>query len=178
MDLKNLARMFGCKRTSALPAGADAPPISLTSLDGEIRTLADALTAGPVLAAFFKASCPVCQFTFPFLERLYENYRSANFTFWAVSQNDAEDTREFLNQYGVQFPALLDDAGYPVSNAYGLTNVPTLFLISPEGKIEMSSVGFSKAAIEKIGEEAARAAGKPARSAFAPGENVPDYKPG
>lgn len=179
MSLKNFARnVFGCKCARALPAGAVAPPISLTSLDGQKRTLVDVLPAGPVLATFFKVSCPVCQFTFPFLQRLYEKYRGPNFTFWAISQNDAEDTREFVDKHGVKFPALLDDAGYPASNAYGLTNVPTIFLIAPDGKIQMTSVGFSKADIEKIASEAARVTGRPEASAFDPGEKVPEYKPG
>ena len=40
-------------------------------------------------------------------------------------------------------PTLLDkeDAGYPVSNAYGLTNVPSLFLVEPDGRISRSQIG-------------------------------------
>lgn len=163
---------------SALASGAIAPPFSLTNLEGKKSTLSEALQSGPVLAAFFKVSCPVCQFTFPFLQRIYERYRSDKFTFWAVSQNDTEDTRDFLDRYGVKFLALLDDVGYPVSNAYGLTNVPTIFLIAPDGKIQLSSVGFSKADIEKMAAEAAQAAGTTPNSVFAPGERVPEYKPG
>ena len=41
---------------------------------------------------------------------------------------------------------LLDDTrSYPVSNAYGLTNVPTVFWIAQDGEIEVSSVGWIKA---------------------------------
>jgi len=54
---------------SALSPGKTAPPIALATLDGEKVSLGEALKKGPVLAAFFKVSCPVCQFTFPFLER-------------------------------------------------------------------------------------------------------------
>lgn len=163
---------------SALPPGKPAPPISLTTIDGKHVSLAEALAKGPVLAAFFKVSCPVCQFTFPFLERMYEMFGGENFTVWAISQNDAEDTREFLDKYGVRFPALLDEKGYPASNQYGLTNVPTAFLIAPDGKIQISSVGFSKADLEKIATAAARATGKPSAPLFKPGEAVPEYKPG
>jgi peroxiredoxin len=170
---------FRAKRAAPPLPGEVAPPISLTSLDGEKHTLAEALAAGPVLAAFFKVSCPICQFTFPFLERIHQAYGGGSrFTFWGISQNDAEDTREFLGRHGVKFPTLLDDVGYTASNAYGLTNVPTIFLIAPDGKIQICSVGFSKADIQKIAAEAARAIGKPAISVFAPTENVPDYKPG
>jgi peroxiredoxin len=179
VSFKNFARtFFGCKSKNTLPAGAAAPPISLTSLDGQTLILAEALKTGPVLAAFFKVSCPTCQFTFPFLQRLYETYGGGNVTFWAISQNDAEDTHEFLDKYGVKFPVLLDDPGYPASNAYGLTNVPTIFLIAPDGKIQMSSVGFAKADIEKIAAEAARATGQLVNSVFTAGEKIPECKPG
>jgi len=177
VSFKNLAQsFFGCKRRTVPPVAA--PPFSLTSLSGEKWSLSDALQSGPVLLAFFKISCPVCQFAFPFLQRLYDRYGGGQFTFWAVSQNDAEDTRAFLDRYAPGFPALLDDAGYPVSNAYGLTNVPTIFLILPDGNIAMSSVGFSRSDFDRIASEAARVTAKPAASIFAAGENIPDHKPG
>ena len=163
---------------SALSPGKTAPPIALATLDGEKVSLGEALKKGPVLAAFFKVSCPVCQFTFPFLERLYETFGGENFTFWAISQNDAEDTRDFLEKYGVRFPALLDEKDYPASNQFGLTNVPTTFLIAPDGKIQISSVGFSKTDLEKIAAVAARANAKPAAALFRPAEAIPEYKPG
>src|SRR3984957_7802886 len=119
MSLKNFFRKAsGDRPKGALAAGAPAPEISLTSAAGQKLSLADALKKGPVLAAFFKVSCPTCQFTFPFLERIYEMYGGGNFTFWAVSQNDAEDTRCFLDKFGVKFPTLLDEKGYPASNQY------------------------------------------------------------
>ena len=179
MSLKNFARnFFGACRKGALAAGETAPPISLPNIDGETVSLADALKNGPVIAAFFKSTCPTSRFTFPYLERIFESYGGGNVTFWAVSQDDAEDTREFLDKYGVKFPALLDQKGYPVSNQYGITNVPTVFAIGTDGRIEVSSVGFSKSDVEKIGALAARATGRPEKSVFAPGENVPEHKPG
>jgi hypothetical protein len=72
----------------------------------------------------------------------------------------------------------MDGQGYPASNAYGLTNVPTVFLISPDGKVRVSSVGFSKNDLETIAAELAQHTGKPLAPVFLPGEVVPDYKPG
>jgi peroxiredoxin len=131
-----------------------------------------------VVAAFFKVSCPVCQFTFPFLEHLFKAYGSDRTTFWAISQDDACDTRDFCAEYGVTFPALIDDDGFPVSNDYGLTNVPTFYLIAPNGSVQVDSVGFGKKALERISEELARFLGRPAAPVFTPGEIVPDSKPG
>src|SRR2546427_9954549 len=111
-------------------AGHQAPTFALNGTNGQPFSLADALRKGPVVAAFFKISCPVCQFTLPFLERLYKRYGSDGVAFLGISQDDARDTKDFAKEFGVTFPMLIDDEdGYLVSNAYGLTNVPTIFLI-------------------------------------------------
>ena len=159
-------------------AGNKAPDFELQDLDGKGVSLREALRRGPVVAAFFKVSCPVCQFTFPFLERLFQAYASDHTTFWGISQDDARDTRDFSAEYGVTFPALLDEDGYPVSNDYGITNVPTFYLIAPDGTVKVDSVGFGKRALEKISEELARFLDRPVSPVFKPDEIVPDSKPG
>jgi peroxiredoxin len=159
-------------------AGDKAPNFELKDLDGKRVSLQEALKRGPAVAAFFKVSCPVCQFTFPFLERLFKAYGSDRTTFWAISQDDARDTRDFRAEYGITFPALLDEDGYPASNAYGLTNVPTYYLIGPDGTVTVDSVGFGKKALQEISEELARFLGRPIAPVFKPGEIVPDSKPG
>jgi peroxiredoxin len=45
-------------------AGNAAPVFSLKALDGTEFSLVKLREHGPVVAAFFKVSCPVCQFTF------------------------------------------------------------------------------------------------------------------
>jgi peroxiredoxin len=95
-----------------------------------------------------------------------------------ISQDDARDTKEFWNECGITFPALIDDDGYPVSNQYGLTNVPTVFLIAPDGTVRVSSVGFSKADLEQISSELGKHLGRAPALVFRPDEVVPDYKPG
>src|ERR1700722_5997405 len=102
--------------------GNVAPTFSLKDLNGKSYSLPSLLETGPVVAAFFKISCPVCQFTFPFLERLFKRYGGDGVTFLGISQDDARDTKEFAKEFGVTFSMLLDEQqnGYPASNAYGL----------------------------------------------------------
>jgi peroxiredoxin len=142
--------------------------------------LKEARQKGPVMAAFFKVSCPVCQLAMPYLDRIFRAYSSSGkFTFVGVSQDNARDTKAFNREYGVTFPVLLDPVGkYPVSNAYRLTNVPTFFLISPEGEIEFSSVSWSKADVEQLGRRLANTSDMPVEPIFKAGEKVPEYKPG
>jgi peroxiredoxin len=169
---------LGGSKMAALPVGAKAPAFTLQGTDGKKSSLADALKKGPVVAAFFKVSCPTCQFTAPFLERLHESYSGEKFTLWGISQDDAQDTREFLQEFDVEFPTLLDESGYAVSNQYGITNVPTVFLIAQDGKIQESSVGFAKKDLERMAAGAAAATSTPPTSFFKPGEVIPDFKPG
>jgi peroxiredoxin len=180
MSLKNTVRGIFCgKRLSMPPVGEPAPPISLKDTSGRSVTLEQALKKGPVLAAFFKVNCPTCQFTFPFLERMYETYGNDGFSLLGVSQNDAADTREFAEEFGVKFPLLIDDEGtYTASNEYGITNVPSVFLISQDGTILEQSVGFAKRDLENMAKEAARVTKRPVAPLFRPGEVVPDHKPG
>jgi len=159
-------------------AGTAAPVFSLKGLEGKDYSLPELLQKGPVVAAFFKISCPVCQFTFPFLERLYKKYGGDGVTFLGISQDDARATMEFAREYGVTFPMVLDEKGYPASNAYGLTNVPTIFLIEPGGAVRVSCMGFDKNDLETIGSELAQRKQIPATALFKPGESVPAHKPG
>ena len=160
-----------------IAAGDSAPSFSLATPDGHSISLASALQKGPVVLAFFKITCPVCQFTFPFLERLNKAFGS-NASVLAVSQDDARDTKDFLTEYSLSFPALLDEDGYAVSNAYGLANVPTVFLIDSNGKVLISSVGFVKADLEAISDLLAHQSHRSPMVLFHPGEVIPAYKPG
>jgi peroxiredoxin len=164
---------------AALTAGTSAPDFTLQTTDGEQLRLREALMRGPVVAAFFKVSCPVCQYTFPFLERIYKAQGGKNVTIVGVSQNDKKDTAAFAKEFGVTFPILLDDTSkYPVSNAYGLTNVPTVFWIAQDGEIEISSVGWDRKEIEEINRRAAEITGEGPKAVFRSDEDVPDFRPG
>ena len=162
----------------ALAAGTPAPAWTLKDRNGKSYVLAEALKQGPVLLAFFKVSCPVCQFTFPFIERIHQAVKDKNrLHIWGISQDDARDTRDFAQEYGCTFPLLLDESDYAVSNQYGLTNVPTIFWVNPDGVIQVSSVGFDRKDIETIASECGKLTGQPI-AVFQPGDNVPNHTPG
>ena len=153
-----------------LEPGSRAPEFRLELLSGGAGTLTEILTGGPVLLAFFKISCPVCQMTFPFLERIHA---SGAVRIFGISQNDASDTREFNQEFGVTFPTLLDseDSGFPASNDYGISSVPTMFQVEPGGIISNVMEGWRKKDIEAL-------AAPTGAGLFRPGEYVPEWKAG
>ncbi|HYA95990.1 MAG TPA: TlpA disulfide reductase family protein [Terriglobales bacterium] len=162
----------------ALTAGTSAPEINLSSTKGTKFSLDQALKRGPVVAAFFKISCPVCQLSLPYVERMYRAYPGSRVTIVGVSQDERDETESFAREYGISFPLLLDpEDSYPASNAYDLTNVPSIFLIA-DGEVKLSIVGWDKRDIEKLNAEVARASGIPAQPIFRKGEDVPTSKAG
>src|SRR5215469_1073988 len=163
----------------ALPSGVKAQDFTLTSTTGKPVVLSELTKRGPVVLAFFKVSCPTCQYAFPFLERLFHAYKNQGVTLIGVSQNPAEDTAAFVKEYRVTFPIALDDTRkFAVSNAYGLTNVPTLFWVEPDGEIEITSVGWNKAEFEKINQRMAESGKLSVVMPFRSGEEVRDFRAG
>jgi len=162
--------MWGRNKKVQIEAGAKAPSFRLTSLSGGSESLEQILAKGPALLAFYKISCPVCQLTMPYLERLSVG---TALQVIGISQDDRESTQAFNQRFGVTFPTLLDQSkeGYPASNAYGITSVPTLFLVEQGGEVTKAFSGFAKRDIEALGQFA----GIPV---FRPEDSVPEWKAG
>jgi peroxiredoxin len=163
---------------SNIDPGAMAPAFSLKDLSGKECSLPALLEKGPVVVAFFKISCPVCQFTFPFLERIHKRYGGDRVTFLGVSQDDPKATKKFASEYGVTFPMAMDDKGYPASNAYGLTSVPTIFLVDADGTVRVVCMGFEKKGLEDIADFLAERQKVAPAALFCPDEKIPAHKPG
>jgi peroxiredoxin len=163
---------------SVLQVGKSAPHFELAAIDGKKYSLQEGLKHGPVLAAFFKVACPTCQYTFPFLERLYQQLRPGGAQIWGISQDGVKDSQRFAREYSVTFPVLIDDYPYRVSLEYRLEYVPSIFLIAPDGSIAIESEGFAKPDLVQIQKSLAQSLSASVGALFSPKENVPEYKPG
>ncbi len=161
-----------------LKVGESAPRFGLTATDGKSYTLQEGLGHGPVLAAFFKVSCPTCQYTFPFLERLYQQLRPSGVQIWGIAQDGVKESQRFARNYGVTFPILIDDHPYRVSREYRLEYVPSIFLIAPDGSVAIQSEGFAKQDLLEMQKSLAQTLKANVEALFSPKENVPEYKPG
>jgi len=161
---------------AALTEGKVAPNATLRATDGSEHALRPARADGLLVLAFSKRSCPVCQLALPFIEALHRTYAGADIV--GVSQDDRGATLAFMKEFGLTLPYLLDNDPYPVSTAFGLTNVPTLFLIDGAGKVLISSVGFSQTDIIEISQRLARNGRVPFGDPFADHHGVPQFRPG
>lgn len=152
-----------------LKAGLKAPDFTLADASGAPHSLSGVLARGPALIALYKVSCPVCQLTFPFLERISQG----SVQVLGISQDDDRATRKFQKTYAPAVTMLLDPEreDFPVSNAFAISHVPSLFLVEQDGTISLAAEGFVKSDLEAIGN---RAGAPPFRAE----DRVPDWKAG
>jgi peroxiredoxin len=155
-----------------LEKGATAPDFELTDLNGKTHSLDDLKPGDLLLAVFYHRDCPICQFSMPFVGNIARAVRSERSKVWGISQDDAHDSLEFARDKGLEMPVLVDAAPYPVSGAYGLTNVPTLLLIDSQRRVIDQCVGFSSEDFLRIAHTLADNAGIAPPDVFG-GQEVP-----
>ena len=159
---------MGWGNQPTLREGQTAPDVALTRLDGDVVSLSDLVSTGPVLLAFYKDTCPVCQMTLPYLNRI----RGGKLKVAAVSQDNGARSAAFERDWGIEYGTLIDPADeYKASNAFGITHVPAMFVIDTGRKIVWASVGFVRADLEGLEELAGMAV-------LTEADNVPAAKPG
>jgi peroxiredoxin len=155
--------------------GECAPTVALTGLDEQVYRLEQ--TNGPVLIAFFKVDCETCRFTFPYLEKLCRAYPQPGWHLWGISQDSAADSQRFAEQYGVNFPILLDE-GWAASRTCDPEGVPTLFFIAPDRRILRVAPAFQKAALNELSAAIAEHLGAESVVVAPADDPAPSFRPG
>jgi cytochrome c biogenesis protein CcmG/thiol:disulfide interchange protein DsbE len=123
---------------SLLPQpGEIAPDITLSDLEGRTVRLHE-LRGKPVLINFFASWCEPCRGEMPDLVKLNEKY-GGQVAFYGVNLTateggDLKELRQFLRQYHVTYPILLDKEGQAV-HQYKILGIPTTLTLDKNGVI-------------------------------------------
>ncbi len=159
---------------AALEPGASFPPITLHDAKG-----ADlAPPHGETLYVVFKTTCPTCEFTWPYLERLRQAAGPSGLRILAVSQDPPEKAAAFNARLGSSVETAFDLQPWSASDQLGVDTVPTFFRVTADGRIAESSAGFSRDRMEGLAKRAAEAAGRPYEKLFRASDQVPSTKAG
>jgi len=159
---------------AALEPGAPFPPITLHDAKGASLPKSD----GETLYVVFKTTCPTCEFTWPYLERLRQAAEPQGLRIVAVSQDPPDKAAAFNARLGSRVETAFDLQPWPASDRLGVDTVPSFFRVTPDGKLAETVIGFSRDRMEGLAKRAAAAAGKPYQKLFRPGEQVPSTKAG
>jgi len=160
-----------------LAPGEIAPSFTLSRLDGP-GTIAGPSLGALTLLIFAKASCPTCRWAMPYVQRLHEETKGGSLAVVGIVQDDADTERAVAAELGLTFLLAHEEAPWSTADAYGLTTVPTFFLVDGSGRTLVASAGFARDELVDIARRAADLDGGPPASPFPEGEDVPVYRPG
>ena len=166
------------ERVAKIGAGDKAPDFVLIDSWGHVRSLAPGRETSPALIVFFKATCPTCQLALPFLDRLFRQVEGKPIRVWGIAQEDKVDAHRFAVDFQITFPLVLDIKPYRASASFGITHVPIVYLIEPDGRISRGIEGFVKREYAELALELGRRLGVGPIELFPPGERAPELQPG
>lgn len=135
---------FSSIKEEAPKIGALAPDFTLKDVDGKTVRLADFRGKNPVFLNFWASWCPACRQEAPENEKLQQRLGPKGLKFLPVSidrgPSALDDVRKFMEEFKLSFRPLLDSNG-EVFDRWGVTAIPTTFLIDRKGKIVAKEVG-------------------------------------
>jgi len=107
-----------------------APAIHLAGFKGK-----------PVMLNFWASWCDPCKHEAPLLEATWQHVQGQGVVFIGIDFEDTQsDALNFLQQYGITYPNVVDSAG-SVGISYGVTGVPETFFIDRHGVIVHKVIG-------------------------------------
>jgi len=137
------------------PGGADgeesdsAPEFVLSTVDGDPVRLSD--SSGKVrLIDFWATWCAPCRDEVPMLNELQETYGDRGFQVVAISDEEADAIRDFVEEFEVEYLNLVGTE--EVAEAYGVLGLPAAYLVDREGRVIKTFLGPKprRVLVEKI----------------------------
>ena len=131
-----------------IAVGVAAPDFAVTALDGKTTHLSD-YKGKLVVIDFWSTWCGPCQQSMPHLEKVYQQVKEKGVTVLAVCVWDdkvAYDKWVIEKKSTYTFPTFFDPAGKGDNNIaagqYGVTGIPTQFVLDKDGKVAAVNVGY------------------------------------
>lgn len=164
--------------SGTLTAGDQVFDFVLPGTDGRTFDSHTARSQGLLMFVFWKKGCGTCRYSLPFLQRFHDLYaRDGSFQIRGISQDSAEDTREFMRGSSLTFPQAIDE-NLEASEAYGLVTVPGVYLVNSGDRILRHAHAFVTDELNAMAKMIAEKQGREYIPVVRPEDDAPDIKPG
>lgn len=123
------------------------PPIDFEVVDLNGQPLSLKRYKGKIILLDFWATwCPPCIEEMPNLKQIYAKYQNKNFVIIGISlDRGIAPLKSYVSNEGISWPQYFDNGGQ-IAQIYGITHIPTTFLIDGKGIIQ--AVNLKGAALE------------------------------
>lgn len=137
----------------AVEEGDDAPAFSLPSIhEGQDAISLASLEGKTVYVDFWASWCAPCLKSLPLYNDMYAKYKDQGFEIVAINvDNPVEDGLDFLLDTPLDFLIPSDPDG-ETAELFQVIGMPTSYLITPDGKVELVHMGFRNGDMEIIEE--------------------------
>jgi len=123
----------------SLPLVANAPSADIQKLD------LSQYKGKAVILDFWATWCGPCQAQSPVLDRMAHRYQDRGLAVVGIDTSDAPGAAaRWIAAHGITYPIAYDDEG-DAARLYGVNNLPTLVILSREGKVVAVREGFTGA---------------------------------
>ena len=143
--LKGLLVILILSITSTVPdiaSAQKAPDFNLASDQGIV--VLSRLHGRVVYIDFWASWCKPCRKSFPFMNNLHAHYAKQGLVVIAINlDDDKKDAKLFLDKYPANFVIAYDKAG-ETAKQYGLSVMPSSWLIDKQGIIIRQDTGFKE----------------------------------
>lgn len=120
--------------------GKLAPDFLLETLDGKVLRLSD-LRGKPVIINFWATWCPPCRREIPDLIAVHNRYRDLGLVLLGVNLAESDGVvRPFTEEFGMDFPVLMDRSG-GVAREYRVLGLPTTYFVDGNGVVRSLFLG-------------------------------------
>lgn len=113
------------------------PKTVVTLSDGQTLTLGE--NREPLLLYFWASWCAVCRFSQDNITELGQSHRVITV---AMQSGNAAEVKKYMDQHRLDLKVVLDPDG-ELARQFGVSAVPTSFVIAPGGQIQFQETGYT-----------------------------------
>jgi thiol-disulfide isomerase/thioredoxin len=121
-----------------IKTGQDFPDMAQTQLEGALPELKGKI----ILVDFWASWCGPCRVSFPYLQKISEEYQDKGVVVLGISVDDKKkDMEKFAAKFKASFP-IARDAKHLLVSKVGIETMPSSVLVDRQGKVRFIHGGF------------------------------------